>query len=71
MKIIAIIMAIAIVFFTFAPEVVLQKIDIKPLDIHYNITTPLCYATIPPESPTIKGYEASSVPDPEDNDGKY
>jgi hypothetical protein len=71
MKIIAIIMAIAIVLFMFAPEAILKRFDIEPLNFHYAITTPLCFATVPPEPPTIKCYEESSAPDPEDNDGEY
>ena len=54
-----------------AAQTAMRHFDIEPLNVHYAITTPLCFATVPPEPPTIKCYEESSAPDPEDDDGEY
>ena len=71
MKIIAILMAIAIVLFTFAPEVIVKSIDIIPLNYHDVISTPMAYALIPPNPFIISGLKPSSAPNPKDNDGEY
>ena len=68
MKIIAVIMALLVVLFTFAPEVVMQVVPMGP-DMFCKITAPVCRMAIAPTLVALDVPEEFIEPKPDPDDG--
>ena len=69
MKVIAIIMALAVILFMFAPKVEIGRADIPSIGFEQAAAIPVCHVALPPKPLAKRLLEEFIIPKPDPDDG--